>query len=81
MLFGFKLNTSHPFHVTKDSIFYLYEKDEIDNMLDKMNTSKERLEFMLPDNKVRGCKLLTKGSFILDMLESYELKDMKFILQ
>ena len=73
-------NTSHPFHVTNDSIFYLYEKDEIDDILDKLNTSKERLEFMLPNNKVRGCKLLTRGLFILEMLQSYELKDMKFIL-
>lgn len=73
-------NTSHPFHVTKDSVFYLYEKDEIDNKLNNIHTSKERLDFMLPNNNVRGCKLLTKGDFIISMLDSYILKDMKFIL-
>ena len=73
-------NTSHPFHVTDDSVFYLCSRREINAMLLTLTTSKERLDLLLPQNKIRGCKLLTQADFILNMLESYVLKDMKFIL-
>lgn len=59
---------------------YLKRPHTFLNEFNKLETVKERLEFIMPLNKVVGCKILTKGRGVKDFLKLKNMKCFKIIL-